>query len=205
MPGYRGKRALDLLLAAPALILTLPFQALIALAVSEKLGRPVLFRQQRPGLNGKIFMLNKFRTMHDIDPAKGHVTNESRHTPFGRTLRSTSLDELPSLVNVVKGDMSIVGPRPLLPEYLDLYSPTQMRRHEVRPGVTGLAQVSGRNELSWEERFDLDVAYVDSSTMLGDIKIIFRTLAGVVQRKGITPTGAAVVAPFTGDNHSVGI
>lgn len=198
MHGYRGKRALDLVVAVPALILSLPVQAVVALLVRRRLGSPVLFRQHRPGLDGKLFRLLKFRTMYDVDPALGRTSNESRHTLFGANLRSTSLDELPSLLNVVKGDMSLVGPRPLLPEYLPLYSERQMRRHEVRPGVTGLAQVAGRNELAWEGRFDLDVEYVDTCSLRLDLKVLLMTLRRVLCREGVTPKNAAVVTPFAG-------
>lgn len=192
------KRALDLVSAATALVLLSPVIAAVAVAVAVKLGRPVLFAQKRPGRDGKIFTLYKFRSMRDIDPPKGLVTDEDRLTPFGKLLRSTSLDELPSLWNVLRGDMSIVGPRPLLVEYLPLYSPEQARRHEVRPGITGLAQVSGRNALSWESKFALDVRYVDSRSLMLDARILLATVRSVFKREGISATGQATMPRFDG-------
>ena len=195
---YRGKRALDLALAIPALVLSVPAQAAIALAVRRRLGSPVIFRQTRPGLAGEPFEMRKFRTMLDSDPARGLVTDDERMTPFGAKLRSTSLDELPTLWNVVKGDMSLVGPRPLLMRYLPRYTPQQARRHEVRPGLTGLAQVNGRNSLSWEDKFLLDVEYVDSASLLGDLRILARTVAKVLKRDGIAAEGTTTMPEFIG-------
>ena len=162
MAAYRGKRALDLAICLPALLVSLPVQVVVGAVVALKLGRPVLFRQLRPGLQGEPFELIKFRTMLPIDFGKGQTDDASRMNPTGRILRATSLDELPSLWNIVRGDMSVVGPRPLLMQYLERYSPEQARRHDVRPGLTGLAQVSGRNALSWEQKLALDVEYVDN-------------------------------------------
>lgn len=196
------KRAFDLVVAAPALVVSLPIQAVVAAVVARKLGRPVLFRQVRPGLNGQPFELVKFRTMRPIDPVCGWTNDASRLTSFGRVLRSTSLDELPALWNVVRGDMSLVGPRPLLPQYLPRYSPTQARRHEVRPGLTGLAQVSGRNALVWTDRLRLDVEYVDRRSPSLDLSIMARTMCAVLRRDGITGAGEATVAEFLGNEHA---
>jgi sugar O-acyltransferase (sialic acid O-acetyltransferase NeuD family) len=168
------KRFIDVAVAAVLLVVTAPIQLVVALLVRSKLGRPVLFRQPRPGQDEHVFELAKFRTMRELDPARDLVTDADRLTPFGHLLRSTSLDELPTLWNVLKGDMSLVGPRPLLVRYLDRYTPEQRRRHEVRPGITGLAQVSGRNALSWEEKFALDVEYVEKRGLLLDLKILAR-------------------------------
>jgi lipopolysaccharide/colanic/teichoic acid biosynthesis glycosyltransferase len=192
------KRVFDLAVGIPALILSLPIQALVALAVAVKLGRPVLFKQVRPGLHGRPFEMRKFRSMRPVDEARGWVDDASRMTPFGAKLRSTSLDELPALWNVVRGDMSLVGPRPLLMKYLPLYSPDQARRHHVKPGLTGLAQVSGRNAVSWERRLALDVRYVDTWTIRGDLKIIKDTVAAVLHRDGITAAGEVSMPEFTG-------
>lgn len=198
MPSYRGKRTFDLVLTVPALLVSLPVQATVAVLVRTKLGSPVLFRQVRPGLHGKPFELVKFRTMHPIDEAKGQVDDASRMTVLGSILRSTSLDELPTLWNVLKGDMSLVGPRPLLMRYLSRYSPDQARRHDVRPGLTGLAQVSGRNALDWETKFQHDVEYVEGQSLLLDIRIIARTLRSVTRRNGINATGEATMPEFRG-------
>jgi lipopolysaccharide/colanic/teichoic acid biosynthesis glycosyltransferase len=192
------KRGVDLAVASTLLVLSLPVQGVVAVAVAAALGRPVLFRQRRPGRSGKVFTLYKFRTMRDVDPAKGMVTDAERLTAFGRALRSTSLDELPTLFNVVKGDMSLVGPRPLLIEYLPRYSAEQARRHEVRPGVTGLAQVSGRNGLTWEEKFELDVAYVDRRSLALDLRILVRTVGAVLNRSGISAEGHRTAPVFMG-------
>lgn len=180
------KRALDLAVAIPALLVTAPIQAAVAIAVRRQLGSPVLFRQTRPGLGGKPFEMVKFRTMLDEDPARGLVTDEQRMTRLGARLRSASLDELPALWNVIKGDMSIVGPRPLLMRYLPRYSAEQARRHDVKPGLTGLAQVSGRNALTWDERFALDVKYVDSHSVGGDLRLLARTIVPVARQRGIS-------------------
>lgn len=195
-----GKRLLDVTLALAALVLLLPFIGLLALLVRVKLGAPVLFRQQRPGLGGRPFTILKFRTMTDARDEQGQLLSDAeRLTPFGRFLRSTSLDELPELWNVLRGDMSLVGPRPLLMQYLSRYTPEQARRHEVRPGLTGLAQVEGRNALSWEERFEIDVRYVDTWTVTGDIAIIIRTVLAVLRRDGISAEGHETMPEFLGD------
>ena len=195
--GYdRVKRLLDLCGAAILLLISLPVQLVVAIAVATKLGRPVLFRQLRPGRRGKIFTLIKFRSMTDVDPARGLITDDERLTRFGAALRATSLDELPTLVNVLRGDMSMVGPRPLLVSYLSRYTPDQARRHEVRPGVTGLAQVSGRNAVDWAERFKLDVQYVDSRSFALDIRILVRTVASVFRREGISADGHVTMHEF---------
>ncbi len=170
------KRAIDVVVAATGLLLTAPLQLIVALLVRRNLGSPVLFRQQRPGKDAEIFELVKFRSMTDPDPEAGLITDEQRLTRFGALLRSTSLDELPTLWNVLRGDMSLVGPRPLLVQYLERYSPHHRRRHEVRPGITGLAQVSGRNTVAWEQKFDYDVAYVDQRSLALDLKILVRTV-----------------------------
>ncbi|MDO3705950.1 sugar transferase [Micromonospora sp. C28SCA-DRY-2] len=194
----RGKRILDVAVAAVLLVLATPALALVALLVALGLGRPVLFRQRRAGLHGRLFDVVKFRTMRPPDPDRGLVTDGDRLTPLGRWLRATSLDELPTLWNVLRGDMSLVGPRPLLPEYLPRYSPTQARRHEVRPGVTGLAQVRGRNGLSWEEKFDLDVAYVDNRCLRLDLSILVATVRTVLRREGIAAAGSPTAPEFLG-------
>ncbi len=190
------KRAMDVVGSAALLIITSPIQAVVAVAVARRLGRPVLFRQQRPGKDSKPFTLLKFRSMLPIDESKGWVTDEQRLTSFGQFLRSTSLDELPSLWNVLIGQMSLVGPRPLLMEYLNRYTPEQARRHEVRPGVTGLAQVNGRNELSWDAKFVRDVEYVDSRSLALDIRILLSTPRAVLIREGISARGQATVSLF---------
>lgn len=193
------KRAIDLVVGGVAFVVSLPVQAVVAWLVKQKLGSPVFFRQQRPGQDEEIFELVKFRTMLDVDESQGLVTDEQRMTPFGAFLRSTSLDELPSLWNVVKGDMSLVGPRPLLVRYLDRYTPEQTRRHEVRPGITGLAQVSGRNALSWDDKFAKDVEYVDNRSLLLDLKIVAMTVAKVVKRDGISADGDVTMPEFMGN------
>lgn len=192
------KRGIDLVVGSVALAVSAPFQAVIAVLVCRKLGSPVLFRQPRPGKDEKIFELVKFRTMLEPDPKRGLVTDADRMTPFGSFLRSTSLDELPTLWNVVKGDLSLVGPRPLLVRYLDRYSAEQRRRHEVRPGLTGLAQINGRNALSWEEKFELDLDYVRTRSLPLDLKIIVGTIAKVVTRHGIAADGEATMSEFMG-------
>lgn len=190
------KRGLDLCGATVALILLSPVVLATALVVRVNLGAPVLFTQPRPGRDGRVFKLYKFRSMRSVDAERGWVTDEQRLTRFGRALRSTSLDELPSLWNVLRGDMSFVGPRPLLVEYLSRYSPEQARRHEVRPGITGLAQVSGRNTVDWERRFELDVAYVDSRSLRVDARILTATLRSVVVREGISAEGHVTMRKF---------
>jgi len=194
------KRAFDVVSAGVGLVVLSPVIAVVAVAVAVKLGRPVMFAQQRPGKDGRIFTLRKFRSMRDADEAKGLVTDEQRLTSFGRALRATSLDELPSLWNVVRGDMSVVGPRPLLVEYLPRYTPEQARRHEVRPGITGLAQANGRNALSWEDKFALDVEYVDSRSIALDARILLATVKSVVAREGISQDGQATMTKF-GEPH----
>lgn len=196
------KRAIDVLVAGSALVATAPLQAMIAVGVARKLGRPVLFCQERPGKDGALFKLVKFRTMLEVDESRGLMTDADRMTSFGRFLRSTSLDELPTLWNVLRGDMSLIGPRPLLSAYLPLYSPAQARRHEVPPGVTGLAQVSGRNAVSWSERFRLDVEYVDDRSFMLDAKIIWATFRTVLSREGVSAEGEATMAPFVGDTDA---
>lgn len=196
------KRILDITAAVVALLFFMLPLLLVALLVRLKLGGPVLFVQQRPGRHGKPFKMVKFRTMRDAFDAEGMpLPDVERMTSFGNFLRSTSLDELPELWNVLRGDMSLVGPRPLLMEYLPLYNAQQQRRHEVRPGVTGLAQVSGRNALSWEEKFRLDVWYVDNQSIWLDLKIIFLTIKKVVVRDGITSEGEVTASKFTGTNQ----
>jgi lipopolysaccharide/colanic/teichoic acid biosynthesis glycosyltransferase len=190
------KRLLDIVASAVALVLLSPVLVIVALLVAIRLGRPVLFVQPRPGRNERIFRLRKFRSMRDIDESRGLISDADRLTPFGRVLRSTSLDELPSLWNVLRGDMSVVGPRPLLVEYLPRYTPEQARRHEVRPGITGLAQASGRNALSWEDKFALDVEYVDNRSLALDARIIFATIRSVVAREGISAEGQATMTKF---------
>jgi lipopolysaccharide/colanic/teichoic acid biosynthesis glycosyltransferase len=198
----RTKRAFDLTLAVLLFLLTLPIQAATALAIRLRLGSPVLFKQTRPGLHGEPFEMVKFRTMLDMDPAGGLIDDASRMTPLGQWLRATSIDELPTLLNIIRGDMSLVGPRPLLVRYLERYSPEQARRHEVRPGLTGLAQVSGRNALSWEDKFRLDVTYVDHATLIGDLRILFATLTSVLKRDGITAAEEATMLEFLGSENS---
>lgn len=194
------KRPQDFCCALAAVIVLSPVMAVTALLVRVKLGSPVIFRQERPGLNGKIFTLYKFRTMTDEKDSEGNLLpDEERLTSFGKMLRSTSLDELPELFNILNGDMSVVGPRPLLVKYLPLYNEHQTRRHEVRPGFTGYAQVHGRNAISWEEKFDLDVEYVDHVSLLGDWKIIFQTVRTVLRREGISSDTAATMEEFKGN------
>ncbi|UXW87679.1 sugar transferase [Microbacterium azadirachtae] len=182
--------------AVVALVVLSPVMLAVAMLVAMRLGRPVIFVQPRPGRDGRIFLLRKFRSMRDVDEASGLISDADRLTPFGRKLRSTSLDELPSLWNVLRGDMSVVGPRPLLVEYLPKYTPVQARRHEVRPGITGLAQVSGRNALSWEDKFALDVEYVDNRSLKLDARIIIATIRSVVAREGISAEGQATMTKF---------
>lgn len=196
------KRCTDFLASALGLLLLSPLLLVIFALVRSKLGQPALFRQLRPGLHGKPFMMIKFRTMLDAVDADGNqLPDEARLTHFGRFLRSTSLDELPELWNVLKGDMSLVGPRPLLMEYLPLYSPEQFRRHEVRPGITGWAQVNGRNAVTWEERFAMDLWYVDNRSLWLDLRILLLTLRKVIVREGINEKGQATMSKFTGNDQ----
>jgi lipopolysaccharide/colanic/teichoic acid biosynthesis glycosyltransferase len=193
------KRAQDIILTVIAIVIFTPVMAIIAIFVHRRLGMPVLFRQSRPGLNGLPFQLVKFRTMRNsFDSAGNTLPDAERLTSFGHFLRASSLDEIPSLWNVLKGDMSLIGPRPLLMEYVPLYTAQQNRRHEVRPGITGWAQVNGRNALSWEEKFALDVWYVDNRSILLDLKIMWMTLLKVVRRDGISAAGEATMPKFTG-------
>ncbi|HEN8708012.1 sugar transferase [Pseudomonas putida] len=193
------KRLFDVVAAVAGLVLLSPVIAIVAMLVRRKLGSPVLFRQVRPGIHGKPFEMVKFRTMRDAVDSQGNPLPDSqRMTRFGSFLRSSSLDELPELWNVVKGDMSLVGPRPLLMEYLSLYDAEQRRRHDVRPGVTGWAQINGRNALSWEEKFKLDVWYVDNRTFGLDLKILFLTVKKVIVKDGISAQGEVTMSKFTG-------
>lgn len=193
------KRLMDIILSLIGLIVLSPILLIVALHVRVKLGSPIIFKQKRPGLNEKIFTMYKFRTMTDERDENGELLPDSvRLTKFGKFLRSTSLDELPELFNILKGDMSVIGPRPLLVEYLSLYNEHQKRRHKVRPGLSGLAQVSGRNTISWEDKFDLDVEYVDNISFFGDWKIIFLTLKKVLVREGISSNTEVTMEPFRG-------
>lgn len=190
------KRALDAAASAVGLVVLSPIILLTAIVVRVNLGSPVLFTQPRPGRGARVFRLYKFRSMRNVDESRGLVTDEQRLTRFGRILRSTSLDELPSLWNVLRGDMSVVGPRPLLVEYLPRYSTEQARRHEVRPGITGLAQINGRNTVDWEQRFALDVKYVESRSLTLDAGILIGTVRSVVIREGISAEGHATMRKF---------
>lgn len=199
------KRLLDIIIASIALILLSPLYAFVAYKVKKNLGSPVLFRQVRPGLHGKPFEMIKFRTMKDAADEQGNPLPDSeRLTPFGQMLRSTSLDEMPELWNVIKGDMSIVGPRPLLMEYLPLYNEEQAKRHNVRPGMTGHAQVNGRNAISWEEKFKLDTWYVENQSIWLDFKIMLKTVKKVIAKDDINEAGEVTMTKFTGtktDHH----
>jgi lipopolysaccharide/colanic/teichoic acid biosynthesis glycosyltransferase len=196
------KRIFDFVASLAAIVALSPVLVVVAVLVRRKLGRPVLFRQVRPGLHGQPFEMIKFRTMLDaVDGAGNPLPDDVRLTPFGRMLRSTSLDELPGLFNVLRGDMSLVGPRPLLVQYLPLYSPEQARRHLVRPGLTGWAQVNGRNSLAWDAKFALDTWYVDHRSIALDLRILWLTVRKVLQRDGISADGEATMHPFTG-THS---
>lgn len=200
------KRTLDFVLALVAMLMLSPLIGIVAWKIRKNLGTPVLFRQTRPGLHGKPFEMIKFRTMKDMVDVKGNALPDAdRMTAFGDKLRNSSLDELPELWNVLKGEMSLVGPRPLLMQYLPLYSKEQSRRHEVRPGVTGWAQINGRNAISWEDKFKLDVWYVDNRSFWLDIKILFFTVKKVFVKEGITADGHVTVEPFqgTGDKPDV--
>jgi undecaprenyl phosphate N,N'-diacetylbacillosamine 1-phosphate transferase len=193
------KRPMDFILSLCALIVLSPVLLIVAVLVRVKLGSPVIFKQRRPGLNEKIFTLYKFRTMTDERDDNGELLpDEVRLTEFGKFLRSTSLDELPELWNIVLGDMAVVGPRPLLVQYLPLYNDRQKRRHEVRPGLSGLAQISGRNAISWEEKFNLDVEYVDNISFIGDWVIILKTLIKAFKREGINSDESTTMEPFNG-------
>jgi lipopolysaccharide/colanic/teichoic acid biosynthesis glycosyltransferase len=198
------KRATDLVISAVLLGLTAPVQLVVAVMVRLRLGAPVIFRQSRPGLDERAFDLVKFRTMLEPDRSRGLVSDEERMTAFGAWLRSTSLDELPTLWNVLKGDMSLVGPRPLLVQYLDRYSPRQRRRHEVRPGVTGLAQVSGRNSVDWDRKFEYDLEYVDRRSLRLDFLILVATIAKVTKREGISDSASVTMAEFVGSGATHG-
>ena len=198
------KRPLDFFCSLLALILLSPVFLFLSILVKIKLGSPVIYKQKRPGLNEEIFNLYKFRSMTDAKDSQGDLLPDSeRLTSFGRVLRSTSLDELPELLNILKGDMSIVGPRPLLVQYLPLYNENQKRRHEVRPGLTGLAQVNGRNALSWEEKFYYDIRYVDNVSFIGDLKIILTTVKKVLAKDGINSEVAGTMEVFTGNKQTV--
>ncbi len=198
------KRPQDILLSLLAMIVLSPVLLITAILVRTKLGSPVIFKQKRPGLDEKVFTLYKFRTMTDAkDPDGNLLPDEVRLTKFGKLLRSTSLDELPELWNIFRGDIAVVGPRPLLVEYLSRYNRQQRRRHEVRPGLSGLAQVNGRNAISWEDKFKYDVQYVDHVTFLGDWKIIFQTVLNVIKRDGINSETAATMEVFMGTEEKV--
>lgn len=193
------KRPMDFGLSLVAIVILSPIFLIVALLVRTKLGSPVIFKQKRPGLNEKVFTMYKFRTMTDARDDNGELLDDSvRLTKFGRFLRATSLDELPELFNILKGDMSIIGPRPLLVQYLELYNEYQKRRHEVRPGLSGWAQVNGRNAISWEDKFNLDIEYVDSISFIDDWKIILLTVKKVFVREGINSDSAATMEPFKG-------
>ena len=196
------KRLLDIVIASSALVLLSPVYAFVAYKVRKNLGSPVLFRQVRPGLNGKPFEMIKFRSMKDAVDAQGNSLPDSeRLTPFGQMLRSSSLDEMPELWNVIKGEMSIVGPRPLLMEYLPLYNEQQAKRHNVRPGITGYAQVNGRNAISWEKKFELDTWYVENRSLWLDFKIMLKTVQKVLSKDDISAEGEATMSKFTGTSE----
>ena len=196
------KRLLDIVIASSALVLLSPVYAFVAYKVRKNLGSPVLFRQVRPGLNGKPFEMIKFRSMKDAVDAQGNPLPDSeRLTPFGQMLRSSSLDEMPELWNVIKGEMSIVGPRPLLMEYLPLYNEQQAKRHNVRPGITGYAQVNGRNAISWKKKFELDIWYVENRSLWLDFKIMLKTLQKVLSKDDISAEGEATMSKFTGTSE----
>ncbi len=193
------KRFLDFILSLISFIILSPIMLILYIIVRTKLGKPVIFKQQRPGKNEKIFTLYKFRTMTDEKDKNGKLLpDEIRLTKFGKFLRSTSLDELPELINIIKGDMAIVGPRPLLVEYLKLYSTEQKHRHDVRPGLTGLAQISGRNSITWEEKFKQDIEYINNLTFINDVKIILKTIDKVLRKEGISQNGEATMEMFKG-------
>ena len=196
------KRLLDIVIASSALVLLSPVYAFVAYKVRKNLGSPVLFRQVRPGLHGKPFEMIKFRSMKDaLDTAGNPLPDSERLTPFGKMLRATSLDEMPELWNVIKGDMSIVGPRPLLMEYLPLYNEQQAKRHNVRPGITGYAQVNGRNAISWKKKFELDTWYVENRSLWLDFKIMLKTVQKVLSKHDISAEGEATMSKFTGTSE----
>jgi sugar transferase EpsL len=198
------KRAFDVISVSIGLILLSPLLLVVAVIVRIKLGSPVIFKQQRPGLDGNPFFMYKFRTMTDARDTDGNLMHDEERLPaFGKFLRSTSLDELPELFCVLKGDMSLIGPRPLMMKYLPRYTPQQARRHEVKPGITGWAQVNGRNAISWEEKFDLDIWYVDNWNLWIDFKILFKTVAMVFKRHGITEEGSATIEQFMGTEQKI--
>ncbi len=193
------KRIVDIIISAMGLLILMPIMLVVSYNIAQRLGKPILFRQQRPGLKGNLFEMLKFRSMSDAVDEQGNTLSDGeRLTAFGKKLRSSSLDELPGLWNVLKGDMSLVGPRPLLVEYLPLYSKEQARRHDVRPGITGWAQVNGRNAISWEEKFKLDVWYVDNQSFWLDIKILLLTVKKVLVRDGVSAEGEVTMSKFTG-------
>ncbi len=197
------KRAVDVLGSLSALVLLSPLLCVLCILVRTKLGSPIIFKQERPGKNGKVFTLYKFRTMTDERDENGELlSDEIRLTKFGKLLRTLSLDELPEFVNILRGDMSFVGPRPLLVRYLPLYNERQSMRHNVRPGLTGLAQVNGRNLLTWEEKFEWDVKYVENISLWLDVKILFRTVLNVLKREGISSETSATMEPFTGTKET---
>ena len=194
------KRWIDFVLSFLAIVVLSPVFLIVSILVRKQLGRPVIFKQKRPGKNEKIFEMYKFRTMTDSRDSKGNLLpDEKRLTSFGKKLRSTSLDELPELFNILKGDMSIVGPRPLLVKYLPLYNKRQKKRHKVRPGFTGLAQINGRNAISWEEKFEWDVRYVENITFMGDLKIILKTVKTVLSHEGLNSETSATMEEFRGE------
>ena len=194
------KRILDIICSLGFILCFWWLYILVAILVKRKLGSPVIFKQQRPGLNGKIFTMYKFRSMTDAKDKDGKLLSDAERLPrFGKLLRATSLDEIPEFINVLKGDMSLIGPRPLLVEYLERYNDEQKRRHEVRPGITGWAQVNGRNAISWEEKFKYDVEYVDKLSFLLDMKIVFLTIKKIVVKEGISQEGNATMEKFTGE------
>lgn len=202
MGQYPLKRALDILGAGLGIIVAAPFILGIGGVIGITMGTPLLFRQERPGLHGKPFTIYKFRTMTDARDANGNLLSDrERLTPFGQFLRRISLDELPELFNVLRGEMSLVGPRPLLMQYLDRYTPEQARRHEVKPGITGWAQINGRNAITWEEKFAYDVWYVDHCSLLFDLRILFLTLSKVLKREGISQVGEATMSEFMGSTQ----
>lgn len=195
------KRLLDIVISLFSLILLSPAFLITAVLIRTKLGSPIIFKQERPGKNNKIFSMYKFRTMTDEKDEFGNLlSDEIRLTKFGEILRSTSLDELPELWNILKGDMSIVGPRPLLVQYLELYNMEQIKRHNVRPGLTGLAQINGRNTISWQKKFEFDVEYVENISFVMDVKIIFLTIKKVIKKDGINAEGSVTIEKFTGEN-----